>query len=167
MVRIWIFSLAAVAALAFAQPGGAQSGTAKSESEPAAPPSVYDGDLAQSLGADAYGMRSYVMVVLKTGPADITDDARRAEIFAGHFANIRRLAQDNILVVAGPFIDGGDKRGLYIFNVADIADAEALVMTDPAVAAGIFTAEFTKFYGSAALLTVGETHLKIQKKAVE
>ena len=140
--------------------------SAMAHAEPATK-TVYDADLAQELGADDYGMRPYVFVVLKTGPADITDEARRNEIFAGHFANIRRLAQENKLVVAGPFIEGGDKRGLYIFNVADIADAEALVLTDPAVEAGVFTAEFTKFYGSAALLTVGETHLKIQKKAVE
>jgi len=146
---------------------GAFAMSAAADPEPPATPDVYDADLAQSLGADDYGMRSYVLVVLKTGPAEITDEARRAEIFAGHFANMKRLAMEEKLAVAGPFIDGGDKRGLYIFNVAEIADAEALVMTDPAVEAGIFEPEFTKFYGSAALLTVGETHLKIQKKAVQ
>lgn len=161
--KIGFFSLAACIAGTIAM-----SAAAEADGAAATPASEhYDADLAQALGADDYGMRPYVLVVLKTGPVEITDEARRAEIFAGHFANMKRLAEAEKLVVAGPFIDGGDKRGLYIFNVTEIADAETLVMTDPAVEAGIFTAEFTKFYGSAALLTVGETHLKIQKKAVQ
>ena len=150
--------LALIAAVSFA--GAAQS-------EPADAGAAFDADLAQSLGADDYGMRTYVLVILKTGPAEITDEARRKELFAGHFSNMARLAEDGKLAVAGPFIEGGEKRGLYIFNVADIAEAQALVETDPAVAAGIFTPELTKFYGSAALMTVNETHLKIQKKSVE
>lgn len=141
--------------------------TANAQSETPAAPAEYDADLAQSLGADDYGMRPYVLVILKTGPAEITDDARRNELFAGHFSNMARLAEEGKLSVAGPFIEGGDMRGLYIFNVAGIDAAEELVMTDPAVAAGIFEAELTKFYGSAALLTVGDTHKKIQKKSVQ
>jgi len=128
--------------------------------------SGYDEQLAEQLGADEYGMRSYVFVVLKTGPAVISDENRRKEIFAGHFSNMGRLATEGKLVLAGPFIDGGDKRGLYIFNVATIEEAEALVGTDPAVAAGIFTAEYTKFYGSAALLELSKLHKKIQKTKI-
>lgn len=30
----------------------------------------YDADLAKKLGADPYGMKNYVFVILKTGPAD-------------------------------------------------------------------------------------------------
>lgn len=135
--------------------------------EPAKTADAYDAELAHKLGADDYGMRPYVLVILKTGPANITDDARRKELFAGHFSNMARLAEEGKLAVSGPFIEGGDMRGLYIFNVADIAEAEALVVTDPAVEAGVFTPELTKFYGSAALMTVNETHLKIQKKSVE
>jgi len=63
-------------------------------------------ELAAELGADEYSMRSYVMVVLKTGPMDekITDPSERAEIFAGHFSNMRALAEDKKLVLSGPFI---------------------------------------------------------------
>ncbi len=123
----------------------------------------YDEQLAEQLGADEYGMRSYVFVVLKTGPAVITDESRRKEIFAGHFSNMGKLATEGKLVLAGPFIEGGKKRGLYIFNVATIEEAKALVSTDPAVAAEIFIAEYTKFYGSAALLELNKVHKKIQK----
>ncbi len=154
-------SLALITLIAAASFAGA------AQAEPADASAAFDADLAQSLGADDYGMRSYVLVILKTGPAEITDEARRKELFAGHFSNMARLAADEKLAVAGPFIEGGEKRGLFIFNVADIAEAEDLVKTDPAVAAGIFTPELTKFYGSAALMTINETHARIQKKSVQ
>ena len=132
----------------------------------AAVPSSFDPELAAKTGADEYGMRSYVFVVLKTGPADITDPDRRREIFSGHFANMRRLAEDGMLVLAGPFVDAGERRGMYIFNVTEISDAEALVESDPAVAAGIFVPEFTRFYGSAGLMLLNELHKKLQKTKI-
>jgi uncharacterized protein len=128
--------------------------------------SKYDSELAAKVGADEYGMRSYVFVVLKTGPADITDPDRRREIFAGHFANMGQLAEAGKLVLAGPFIEGGEQRGMYIFNVSSIEDAQALVQTDPAVAAGIFVAEFTRFYGSAGLMLLNDIHKTLQKTRI-
>jgi uncharacterized protein YciI len=126
---------------------------------------IYDKQLAAELGADDYGMKSYVMVVLNTGPNDavVTDKKEREKLFAGHFSNMDRLAEEGKLVFAGPFIDGKPKRGLYIFAVKSIEEAEALVKTDPTVEAGIFIYEMTKLYGSAALMQVAETHKKITK----
>ncbi len=136
---------------------------------PQKPASVYDADLAEKLGADAYGMRSYVFATLLTGPNDtaITDEATRAELFKGHFSNMGRLAEEGKLVLAGPFMDAAPKRGIYIFNVPTIAEAQALVQTDPAIAAGIFTVELDKYYGSAALVQLNNLHAKIQKSGIE
>jgi len=128
--------------------------------------SIYDAALAQELGADDFGMRSYVMVILKTGPNDktLTDEEERAEIFKGHFSNMKTLAADKKLVLAGPFGDpDGTRRGLYIFNLKTVEEAQNLVMTDPAVKAGIFTPEFTPYYGSAALMQVNAVHKRIAK----
>jgi uncharacterized protein YciI len=126
---------------------------------------AYDAELAKKLGADARGMKTYVLCILKTGPkdAEIKGDERTA-IFAGHFANIGRLADEGKLAVAGPF-GKNDKsyRGLYIFNVATIEEAEKLVVLDPAVKAGVFVPELTLWYGSAAMMVVGETHKKLEK----
>ena len=128
----------------------------------------YDAALAEELGADAYGMRSSVLVILSTGPNDatVTDKAERQEIFAGHFANMGRLAEQGKLVLAGPLMDDLPKRGLFIFNVETLEEAEALVKTDPAVAAGVFSYQLTKYYGSAALLKVNEIHKSIQKNSI-
>ena len=130
--------------------------------------SVYDEKLALELGADDYGMRQYVMVVLMTGPNDalITDPDKRAKIFKGHFDNITALAESGELVLAGPFIDPENiKRGLYIFDVKTVDEAKTLVLKDPAVEAGIFTPEFTPYYGSAALKMVNEVHQTLAKES--
>ena len=126
---------------------------------------AFDPELAKKLGADERGMKMYVLCILKTGPkdAEIKGDARK-EIFAGHFANIGRLADEGKLAVAGPF-GKNDKayRGLYIFNVATIEEAEKLVLLDPAVKAGVFVPELTLWYGSAAMMVINDTHKRIEK----
>jgi len=129
----------------------------------------FDPKLAKKLGADERGMKTYVLCILKTGPQDaaIKGDARK-EIFAGHFANIGRLADERKLAVAGPF-GKNDKsyRGLYIFNVSTIEEAEKLVILDPAVKAGVFVPELTLWYGSAGMMVVTETHKRIEKPKAE
>jgi len=133
------------------------------------PKKLYDAKLAEKLGADQYGMKSYVMIVLKTGPNDkkITDKEERGKLFKGHFANMTRLANAGKLVFSGPFIDGKPKRGLWILAVKTVEEAEELIKTDPTVKAGVFVYEITKLYGSAALMKVGEIHKRIQKTVIE
>ena len=126
----------------------------------------FNANLAKELGADPYGMRQYVFATLLTGPNDalITDEAERAKLFEGHFSNMSRLAEEGKLVLAGPFMEAPPKRGLFIFNVTTIEEAEALVQSDPSIAAGIFKVEFAKYYGSAALMQINDVHKTIQEK---
>jgi uncharacterized protein YciI len=58
------------------------------------------------------------------------------EIQKGHMANINRLAAMKKLVVAGPFGDNGQLRGIFVFKVASLEEARVLTETDPAVQAG-------------------------------
>lgn len=130
---------------------------------------LYNADLATQLGADDYGMRSYVLAILKTGPndAEITDEEKRKELFAGHFANMGRLAEEGKLVLAGPLDGKMLRRGIFIFNVATIDEAKELVKTDPSIKAGVFDVEYHKYYGSAALMQVNDAHQQIQKIKIE
>lgn len=130
-------------------------------------PKKFNAVLAKELGADEYGMKSYVMVVLLTGKETITDKERSKKIFAGHFSNMKRLANEGKLVLAGPLIDDAPNRGIYIFNVSTIKEAEALVKSDPAVKAGVFDYKLTKLYCSAALMKINEIHRSIQKTPIE
>lgn len=127
----------------------------------------FDGKLAERLGADQYGMKSYVLVTLITGKEKIEAPEENKKIFAGHFANMKRLAADGKLVLAGPFMESAPKRGLFILNTDSIEAAKKWVKTDPAVKAGVFDFELNKIYCSAALMKINEIHKTIQKTPIQ
>lgn len=130
---------------------------------PAAP--VYDAALAKRLGADEHGMRRYVLVILKTGPKRMPEGKERDAMFAGHFANIGRLAEEGKLAVAGPFSDDpAGWRGLFVFAVEDVDEARRLTETDPVIRNGEMVAEYHSWYGSAATMMVAELHEKLTPK---
>jgi len=130
--------------------------------EPQTRPSpVVDPALAAKLGADEHGMRRYVLVILKTGPHRVPDGPARDEMFAGHSANMKRLADEGKLAVAGPFEGGNDWRGMFIFAVDTAGEAERLVATDPVIKNGEMVAEYHPLYSSAALMSVNEIHRRI------
>jgi uncharacterized protein YciI len=124
----------------------------------------YDSTLAQKLGADDYGMKSYVFVILKTGSNTTTDKAFVDSCFAGHMANINRLVNEGKLFVAGPFGKNNNAyRGLFILNVKNIEEAQEIVQTDPAINSKLLDADLYSWYGSAALPEYLEAALKIGK----
>ncbi len=138
---------------------------AQEPAPPESPNAKFDAALAAEVGADDYGMRNYVLVVLKTGPNRMPAGKERDEMFKGHFANINRLAAEGKIALAGPF-DGVDGwRGLFIFAVTELDEAKKLVATDPVVASGEMVPEFHKYYGSAALMLVNAAHDRVQKKS--
>lgn len=126
----------------------------------------FDPKLAKELGADDYGMHNYVMAFLKAGPNRDQDSLEAAKLQRAHMDNITRLANEGKLLVAGPFLDGGDIRGIYIFDVETIEEAEALTKTDPAIKAGRLVMELHKWYGSAALMQVPKMHKKVAKNEI-
>lgn len=58
------------------------------------------------------------------------------ELQKAHMANIHRLAETKKLLVAGPFGDNGQLRGIFVFRVASLEEAKELAATDPSVQAG-------------------------------
>jgi uncharacterized protein YciI len=154
------YSILAASLLCFIVTGPANGQTSKEASKP-----LYDPQLASSVGADEYGMRRYVFVLLKTGPNKMAPGKERDLMFKGHFANINRLAGEGKLALAGPFdaVDGW--RGMFILAVADIDEAKKLVATDPVIASGEMVAEYHSYFGSAALMLVNEGHAKVAQKS--
>lgn len=130
------------------------------------PKAQFDAALAAQLGADEYGMRNYVLVILKSGPTPAPKGEKRDAMFKGHLANMQRLAEAGKLAYAGP-LDGVDGwRGMFIFSVSDIGEAQRLTETDPVIINGEMVAEFHQHYGSAALMLVNPTHRKLQAKSL-
>lgn len=125
----------------------------------------FDQDPAEELGADEYGMKMYTFVILKTGTVKIADADSSDSIMRGHLDNIKRLAEEKLLTVAGPFGKNDlNYRGLFILNVATVEEALKLLETDPAISAGVFETEIIPWYGSAALPLYQESHEKVAKK---
>jgi uncharacterized protein YciI len=83
-------------------------------------------------------LKKYYFVMLTKGPhrADLKDTAAINAIQRGHLANIGRLVKVGKLVVAGPFDDDGNWRGIFIFDCNTEAEVKRLLATDPAIAAG-------------------------------
>jgi uncharacterized protein YciI len=73
---------------------------------------------------------------LKRGPNRKEGDGKTPEVQElqkAHIANINRLAETKKLVVAGPFGDDGELRGIFVFRVGSLKEAEALAATDPMI----------------------------------
>jgi uncharacterized protein YciI len=95
-----------------------------------------------------YEMDTYQVAFLKRGPtwtAEVTPEVERLQ--AAHMANMQRLANEQKLIGGGPFVDGGQWRGLFIFKVGSVAEARALSATDPAVQAGRLALDVYEWWG--------------------
>ncbi len=93
-------------------------------------------------------IRKYYFVMLVKGPNRNQDSATAAKIQEGHMANISRLYKAGKLKVAGPFGDDGDWLGIFIFDCDTQNELEALLKTDPAIAAGRIKYDIHPWYTS-------------------
>jgi uncharacterized protein YciI len=81
---------------------------------------------------------------LKKGPNRKEGDDETPEIQelqTAHIANINRLAKLKKLVAAGPFGDDGNLRGIFVFRVASLQEAQELCATDPMIKIGRLVVE--------------------------
>jgi uncharacterized protein YciI len=83
------------------------------------------------LGWGSVSAQSMVIVFLhhKTDKPELAKE-QVDKIMEGHFANIKRLANDGKLLVAGPFEGGG---GIFIFNSKSINEVDEWLKNDPGV----------------------------------
>ena len=126
----------------------------------------YDQQLAEKLGADDYGMKSYFLVILKTGSNTTADKALSTASFKSHFENMEKMVKSGHLIVAGPMgaTNKNDYRGIFIVNAATANEVETLLQDDGAVKNKLLEPEIYKWYGSAALPEYLKASDKIWKK---
>lgn len=128
-----------------------------------APSIKYDSVFAAKLGADKYGMKQYVMAYLKKGTNRSQDSVTAANLQKAHINNIVRMANEGKLVLAGPFTDDYEVRGIYVFDVKTVEEARALTETDPAIQAGRLVMELHPWYGPAALPLITPLSRRLEK----
>jgi len=110
-------------------------------------------------------MKSYILVILKTGSNTTTDKKFIDSCFAGHMSNMGVMVKAGKLVVAGPIGKNENSyRGLFILNTKDFEEAKELLKGDPAVKERLLEAELYNWYGSAALSLYLDSAEKITKQ---
>ncbi len=95
-----------------------------------------------------YEMKTYYMAFLKKGPNRNQDSTTAQLIQKAHLEHINKMVEDKKVVIAGPFLDDGDIRGIFIFNVETMEEAIALTEADPAIKAGRLIMEIRPWWGA-------------------
>jgi len=98
-------------------------------------------------------MKIYYFVFLNAvKDRPVIDSVTAMEIQKGHMANLERMYYEGKSKLAGPFMDGGEMRGLVILDVASEEEAREQMNRDPAIINGRLEAVIKKWYGPAGLI---------------
>lgn len=103
--------------------------------------------LAVVMPAQAQEMMTYQMVFFRAGPNQNLSAANAKTMQSEHLARLAKLNADRINVLYGPFQDGGDLRGIAIFDVPSADAARAHLADDPFVKAGHMVLEVKPWMG--------------------
>ena len=130
---------------------------------------------AQKASEAQYEMTTYYLVLLYRGPNSTPEVRPETQRIQGaHMANIRRMADEGKLILAGPMGDGSKLRGIFVFHVGSLPEAQALAAEDPAVKAGRlipeihpwFTAKNIRVYPTAEAAAAGsDSEHKVRGRA--
>ncbi len=86
--------------------------------------------------AEGDTMKRYVFMLLESGDNRTHDSIQVVNNKKGHMDHLNMMASTGKLIMAGPFEKGDPYRGLLIFDLETIEEAEKMERDDPAVVAG-------------------------------
>lgn len=99
-------------------------------------------------------MKTYVMVFLKKG-ANRNQTAEEAKkIQALHMEHLKKMHKEGMLLMAGPFTDEHDIKGILVMNSIDIDEVKNIVEDDPAIKAGRLIAEYHLWFTKSGTITL-------------
>jgi len=99
-----------------------------------------------------YEMTTYYMAFLKKGPKwspEETEETKKVQ--AAHLANIQKLVDEGKMVLAGPFLDEWEVRGIFVYKVDSMEEAIELTKLDPAVLSGRLSLEVHPWYSAKGI----------------
>lgn len=99
-------------------------------------------------------MKTYVMVFLKTGPTRNQTKEKAAEIQTAHLEHLSKMAEEGFLLMAGPFTDESEVKGILVLNTQEIQEAKNRVEEDPAIKAGRLKAEYHLWFTKSGSITL-------------
>lgn len=99
-------------------------------------------------GDTTYTMVKYTFCILKSGPNRTQSDSLAKEIQKGHLAHIGQMDKEGKISLAGPFENGGEWRGILVFNTPDMEEAKRWASGDPAIQAGRLVCECTYWWAA-------------------
>ncbi len=98
--------------------------------------------MAQQKEEPKFKLVQFHMALLKKGPKwEGTPQSERSQILQQHLANVLSLLDSGKAIIAGPLADDTELAGIYVLRAPSAAEAKSWVDDDPAVKAGLFTAE--------------------------
>ena len=96
---------------------------------------------------ESHKLVEFQMALLKRGPKwTAAETAETTRVHQEHVNYVMSLLDAGKVVIAGPFTDGGEVSGVFVFRAKSADEAKAWVEADPLVAAGFQTFEMHSWW---------------------
>src|SRR5215510_2671493 len=124
-------------------------------------PAVLPQQKPESKDEPAHKLVEFQMALLKHGPKwTAAENAETTRIHDEHLKYVVSLLDSGKVVIAGPFTDGGEISGVYVFRANSAAEAKAWAEADPLVVSGQHIVEMHPWW-SEDIFRKANTPLKL------
>jgi len=101
-----------------------------------------------------WAMRTYVLVLIYRGSTTFESDEENAAMQRAHLANNARLYEQGKLILAGPFRDKTDLRGIFLFDSESVEEVAGWCNEDPGIRSGWLRVEINPWYSARGITIV-------------
>ena len=101
-----------------------------------------------------WAMRTYVLVLIYRGPTKFESDEENDAMQRAHLANNARLHEEGKLILAGPFRDKTDLRGIFLFDSESVEEVAGWCNEDPGIRSGWLRVEIHPWYSARGITIV-------------
>jgi uncharacterized protein YciI len=101
-----------------------------------------------TIADSTYHMKQYWFVLYTKGDSAPLDSATNAITLKAHLEHQQEQAKRGLIVMAGPFGDDGDWRGILLYDCDSKEEVEGYLRMDPYVRAGQLKFEVHPWYGA-------------------